>query len=179
MIGRRPGTHAAALAALLFLALMVVTGARPRQQQFVAYEAAGVLEASPAAVRAIEIVAGRRHWRLDRADGTWRLGDASLPPAAVEQLELALKVLHVSRSVRRLREFAGSGQLAEYGLASPAVELKIEVGGERAAGIAFGGDTPDGRLRYLRVAGSPHVELVSTFVFDEWRRLADLLPRGG
>lgn len=172
--GRLAG-RALACAALVFLLVMVFTGARPRQQQFVAFEAAGVLEVPPAEVRALEVAHGGRRWRLTRTDGEWRVDGAPLAAAARAQLELALKVLHASRPVRVLRAAADAARLAEYGLDEPMIELRLDLGGQRMLGVAFGELTPDAGLRYLRLAGSADVQLVSTFVHDEWQGLAEAL----
>jgi hypothetical protein len=178
MSGARPVRHALAGVALVFLAVMVYTGARPRQQQFVAYEAAGVLDAPPAEVRALEVTMGGRHWQLARTDGAWQVDGAPLTETAGARLEVALKVLHSSRPVRVLRGAAASAEAGEYGLAEPTLELALRIGEKRRFAVAFGGLTPDAGLRYLRVAGTPDVQLVSTFVHDDWQAFAEAL-RGG
>ena len=63
----RRGLHALlALAALGWLVAMVVVGQLPRQAQFVAFEAAGVMTDAPAAVREVTLSVGTRQVTLSR-----------------------------------------------------------------------------------------------------------------
>jgi hypothetical protein len=52
------------------------------------------------------------------------------------------------------------------------------VAGQPPLQLAFGGGTPDGALRYMRIEGRPAIYLVSNFVPDEWLALADALRAG-
>ncbi len=63
----RRGLHALlALAALGWLVAMVVVGQLPRQAQFVAFEAAGVMSEAPTAVREVTLSAGTRQVTFSR-----------------------------------------------------------------------------------------------------------------
>ena len=73
-----------ALAALGWLLAMVVVGQLPRQAQFVAFEAAGVMSDAPAAVREVTLSVGTRQVTLSRpAQGLTReVGGSALQAAA-------------------------------------------------------------------------------------------------
>lgn len=161
--------------ALAYLVTMVVTGARPRQAQFVAFEAAGVLTHEPDEIGTVRIAAGGQAWTLTRHDGDWVVGETALPAATARQLVLALKILHTSRPVRLLREPDLDARAADYGLDRPTHVVEVAVAGQPPLKLAFGGHTPDGALRYMRIEGQSAVYLVSNFVPDEWRALAETL----
>jgi len=167
------------LVALVYLTVMVVTGARPRQGQFVAFEAAGVLLHTPDEVGAVRITAADRVWAIVRRGQDWVVADAVLPAATAEQLAMALRILHTARPVRVLRGAGLESQAADFGLDVPTHAVEVAVGGQPPLQLAFGGTTPDGALRYMRVEGRPVVYLVSNFVADEWQALADALRAGG
>jgi len=59
--------HGPALLALLWLGLMVWWGQQPRQGQFVAFEAAGVMTVAPEAVSALTLTRGGESRQLTRA----------------------------------------------------------------------------------------------------------------
>ncbi len=164
--------------ALVYLVVMVVTGARPRQAQFVAFEAAGVLQSRPEEVGAVRITAAAEVWDISRRGQGWVVADAALPDAAAKQLLIALKILHTARPVRVLRGAGLESQAADFGLDFPTHAVEVAVDGQPLLQLAFGGATPDGALRYMRVAGRPVVYLVSNFVPDEWQALADALRTG-
>lgn len=166
------------LGALAYLVLMVITGARPRQAQFVAFEAAGVLAQQPDEIGSVRLVAAEQAWELTRRGRDWVVMDAVLPPAAAQQLALALKILHTARPVRVLREAGLDARAADYGLDHPTHAVEVAAAGQPPLRLAFGGTTPDGALRYMRVEGRPVVYLVSNFVPDEWQALADTLRAG-
>lgn len=162
--------------ALAYLVVMLVTGARPGQGQFVPFEAAGVLTSTPAQVTSVELVDGARRWQLVRVAQGWRLGETTLSAAAMRELELGLKVLHASRPVRELRGAQIDAHAAEYGLDAPRPVLRLQGAGREALVLAFGGPSADGALRYLRVEGRPGVSLVSPFVAEQWAQIVRLLP---
>ncbi len=166
------------LCALAYLVIMVITGARPRQAQFVAFEAAGVLAQQPGAIGSVRLVAAGQAWELTRRGRDWVVMDAVLPAAAAQQLELALKILHTARPVRVLREPGLDSRAADYGLDQPTHAVELAAAGQPPLRLAFGGATPDGALRYMRIEGRPVVYLMSNFVPDEWQALADTLRAG-
>jgi hypothetical protein len=166
------------LAALVYLVVMVVTGARPRQAQFVAFEAAGVLTREPDEVSKVRITAAGQAWELIRRGEGWATTDAVLPAAVAEQLALALRILHTARPVRVLRGGDLGSRAADYGLDRPTHAVEVSVDDQSPLQLAFGGTTPDGALRYMRIEGRPAVYLVSNFVPDEWQLLVDALRAG-
>lgn len=64
---RRVWSHALALLALCWLCVMVWWGQQPRQAQFVAFEAAGVMGEAPEAVGALTLSRGADSRHLERA----------------------------------------------------------------------------------------------------------------
>ena len=172
---RRRAGALLALLALSYLCLMLVTGARPRQGQFVPFEAAGVLTPSPAEVKTIDITDGDRRWQLTRSAEGWRLRDRALPAAAAGELELGLKVLHAAHPVRELRGPQIDAHAAEFGLDRPRPSLRLRYGETGDLTLAFGGPSADGALRYLRIEGRAGVSLVSPFVVEQWAQIVRLL----
>ncbi len=173
---RRHAGTLLALLALAYLCVMLVTGARPRQGQFVPFEAAGVLSAPPAEVTGVDVTDGAQRWQLKRTAQGWRAGTAMLPAAAMLELELGLKVLHAARPVRALRGAQIDARAVEYGLDRPRPVVHLHVKDGRALALAFGGPSADGALRYLRIEGQAGVSLVSPFVAEQWQKLVEVLP---
>lgn len=165
-----------AVGALGFLLAMLMTGARPRQAQFVAFEAAGVMAETPAAVHALALRVGKRHWALEHAATGWRSGGSTLAPALGAALDLAVKYLHTARPVRILEAADVDARSAEYGLAAPLLELTASMADGQTLTLAFGGPTPDGALQYLRVEGRGAMYLMSGFVGAQWMTVAQGLP---
>lgn len=179
---RRPWfPHLLAALSLVYLVVMLVTGARPQQGQFVPYEAAGILRQNPRHVSAVEIRADEARYRLVRAGRGWRLGDRALSPAAAETLELALKLLHATRPVRLLRGPEIDLRDAQYGLDRPLLVVRIEVASGQGADasqpmvMASGGLSADGALRYVRVEDRTELVLMSPFVIEAWEALREML----
>lgn len=173
---RRHAGSLLALLALAYLCVMLVTGARPRQGQFVPFEAAGVLSMPPAEVTGIDVTDGARRWHLERTAQGWRTGATALSTAAILELELGLKVLHAAKPVRELRGAQIDARAAEYGLDRPRPVVHLHVKDGRTLALAFGGSSADGALRYLRVEGRAGVSLVSPFVVEQWQKLVGALP---
>lgn len=178
MILRRSLRVLLAAIALLYLGAMCLTGARPGREQFVAFEAAGVMRAAPEEVRRVEIRRAGRSWRIDRDGAVWTCDARPLSAAAAGHLTLATKFLHTARPVR---ELAGvEPHDAAFGLQRPALDVTVTRDDGSALVLAFGGPTPDGGLQYMRLdqgpGGSPTVYLMSGFVGAEWLAVAESLP---
>lgn len=174
---RRHGRALLVSVALAYLVVMLLTGERPGQGQFVPFEAAGVLSADPARVTHIDIDAGTRHWRLARTAQGWQRDDVVLAAGAAAALELGLKALYASRPVRELRGATIDAHAHEYGLDRPALALRLRSARDIDLGLAFGGPSADGALRYLRVEGVPGVSLVSPFVAEQWEAVVGELAQ--
>ena len=164
-----------AAVALAYLVAMVATGARPRQAQFVAFEAAGVMAADPATVATVELQAGARRWLLQHTAQGWRVGPQPLAESATAHLELALKFLHTARPVRSLQG-DDVAEAAEYGLASPALRAALSMRDGTRFAVDFGDPSSDGMLQYLRVDGDSGTYLMSRFVGEEWQAVSAALP---
>lgn len=168
-----------ALAALAYLLTMLSRGGPPPREQFVAYEAAGVLRAAPPEVATLVMeLDGRRHV-LRRVEDGWQDDVAGvLATPIVARLEAALDYLHAVRPVRELAA-AEQGAAADYGLASPRLHLEVGLAAGRSMAFDFGDPAPTGAQQYLRLAGDERLYLLSSFVGEEWAAVARALAAGG
>jgi hypothetical protein len=175
---RRSRSVVLAVVALLYLVVMWLSGARPGREQFVAFEAAGVMRAAPADVRRVEIRRATSSWRVDRSGDAWTLDAQPLPDAAAGHLALATKFLHTARPVRELAGVDAHDDA--FGLERPTLEVTVTQADGSTLVLAFGGPTPDRGLQYMRLerqqGGTSSVYLMSAFVGAEWRAVADSLP---
>lgn len=160
--------------AIAYLVVMYMHGARPTREQFIAFEAAGIMAESPAQVREVGIEADGRAWLIERRDETWWLGGTRLPAASASQLSLAVKFLHTARPVREVGNDADDVDPA-YGLAKPALAVRARLADGTQYTLAFGARTPDGSLQYVRAAPPARIYLMSNFVGEEWGALAAAL----
>jgi|LNFM01.1.fsa_nt_gb hypothetical protein len=167
---------ALALLATGYLVVMLVTGARPTREQFVAFEAAGVMTQTPEHVRGVELRDGARTWQIERRDDGWYLDDAALASGVAGRLSLALKFLHTARPVRTLDAADSATADAEYGLAAASPRVRVTLEDGESLALEFGGVTPDGSLQYLRVQPPLRIHLMSNFVGEEWRAVVAALP---
>lgn len=170
------GASLLAMLSVIYLGVMLATGARPGQGQFVPFEAAGLLQMPPERVTSVELSDGTRRWRLVRQGDAWHddAGEALGAEAAAE-LELGLKVLHVTRPVRSLSRRDMASTPTGYGL-DPSPLSGVVHGGGAAFAFAFGASNPNGTLRYMRVDGADSLYLVSPFVADQWLRTLQRMP---
>ena len=175
LINRRLWTAAAALLAVAFLAVMVVTGALPRQRQFVKFEAKGVMQFAPERISAVALHSGERGAVFLRTpDGGWaRDGGAPLDPAVAKRLSLAVQFMNTSGPVRVMEpaEF-GSTNPHEFGLDHPQLSIALFADTRPVLAAHFGGPNPDGFLQYVTVEGLRELFLLSRFVGEEWDAVA-------
>ena len=167
---------ALALLATGYLLVMLITGARPTREQFVAFEAAGVMTQTPDHVRAVELRDGARVWQIGRRGEAWVLDDAVLAPAAAERLSLAVKFLHTARPVRSLEAADIAVGDAAFGFAQATPRISVSLDDGSTLTLEFGGATPDGSLHYVRVQPPLRIHLMSTFVGEQWRAVVAALP---
>lgn len=160
--------------AIAYLVVMYVHGARPTSEQFIAFEAAGIMAESPAQVREVSLEADGRAWLIERRDETWWLADTPLPAASASQLSLAVKFLHTARPVREVGDDADDVDPA-YGLGKPALAVRARLAEGTQYTLDFGARTPDGSLQYVRAAPPARIYLMSNFVGEEWAALAAAL----
>lgn len=159
--------------AIAYLVVMYVHGARPTSEQFIAFEAAGIMAESPAQVREVGIEVDGRAWRIERRDETWWLAGTPLPRANADRLSLAVKFLHTARPVREVGDDADADPA--FGLAKPALAVRARLADGTQYALDFGARTPDGSLQYVRAAPPARIYLMSNFVGEEWGSLAAAL----
>jgi hypothetical protein len=160
-----------ALLALAYLATMVMIGAQPVQRQLVKFEAKGVLQIEPEAVRRITLGREGRQVVLVRAgDGGWAVeGGGAVEGAAATHLDTAVKMLHRSGPVRELAPEELTGvDTRPFGLEQPVVVAALAGTGGQPLTVRFGALNPEGFLQYMRIDGDPKVYLMSRFVGAEW-----------
>lgn len=166
-----------AVAAVAYLGLMVWTGTRPVQRQFVPFEAKGVLTVAPERILRVALVRGDQQVVLERTgEATWVRRDGSAVEDAVGgRLSTAVGMMQRSAPVRRLEQAELEGvDISAYGLRPPQLSVALFAEGERPVLVArFGGRNPDDFLQYMQVAGDPHVYLMSRFIGEEWRQALD------
>lgn len=171
---RAAATWGLALLALAYLALMVVTGALPRQRQLVEFEARGVMQESPESVVRVELRRDGAHQTLVRDDEGWSLdAGGALDAEASRRVSMAVQFLNTSAPIRHLAstELAGATPAA-FGLDPPA--LTVGVHGRQAPllTVHFGSENPEGTAQYMAVDGRDGVHLISRFVGSEWAAVA-------
>jgi hypothetical protein len=168
---RRLALPVLAVLALGYLAAMVVTGAQPVQRQLVKFEAKGVLQIEPEAVRRITLGRDGRQVVLVRpGDGGWTVeGGSAVEGAAATHLDTAVKMLHRSGPVRELAPEELTGvDTRPFGLEQPVVVAALAGPGGQALTVRFGALNPEGFLQYMRIDGDPKVYLMSRFIGAEW-----------
>ena len=168
---RRLALPLLALLALAYLVAMVVTGAQPVQRQLVKFEAKGVLQIEPEAVRRITLGGDGRQVVLVRSgDGGWAVeGGSAVEAAAAGHLDTAVKMLHRSGPVREIAPEELTGvDTRPFGLEQPVVVAALAGPGGQALTVRFGALNPEGFLQYMRIDGDPRVYLMSRFIGAEW-----------
>jgi hypothetical protein len=107
--------------------------------------------------------------RATKTDGAWKLVEPS--PADADSSELSsiagsLSSLDIQRVVDEK-----AGDLAQYGLAPPRIDVSFKVKGQGAAKrILFGEKTSTGGDIYAKLADSPRVFLVSSYVESTFKK---------
>ena len=157
--------------ALAYLAAMVVTGAQPVLRQLVKFEAKGVLQVEPEAVKRVTLGRGGRQVALVRsADAGWALeAGGAVEAAAATHLDTAVKMLHRSPPVREIAPQELSGvDTRPFGLEEPVVVVALAGPGGYGLTVRFGALNPEGFLQYMRIDGDSKVYLMSRFIGAEW-----------
>jgi hypothetical protein len=175
---RRLGAPAAALAAVGYLTLMLITGALPERRQIVRFEAAGVMELEPERIDRVRVSAGGTWAVFVREGEGWvseRDGEERLDEPHSADLDRAVKFMHTAKPVRVLEpeEIAGA-EPGTFGLDRPRVQVELEEEGGTVLEAAFGRAGPDERLQYMRLEGRPQLYLMSGFVGETWAAVADV-----
>jgi len=165
---------AVALAALVFLVGMVLSGSQPVLRQNVSFEARGVLGLSPEQVRRVEISRGGERLSVVRTgDKSWATADgADIGSEAGKRLSMAVQMMHTSAPVNEIpaAELAGA-DVAGFELDPPHFVARLYVDRPTPVLAAqFGAYNPEGYLQYVRVEGEPRIHLLSRFVGEEWTK---------
>lgn len=165
--------RSAVAAALCWLLYLAFSGQAMQQGQFVAFEAAGLMNGPPDGVGEVTLVRSALRRVLARQAATgWTLDGRSVAPALMPRLALALKFLHTARPLRQL------GQLDEdpgYGF-SDASALRVSVvqqAGQPPLELVFGKPGADATTQYVADERSRTVWLMSRFVGEEWEAVWD------
>jgi len=181
LMNRTLGATLGAVAALAFLIVMVITGALPKQRQFVQFEARGVMQLAPERITSVALRTGKRGAVFERTpSGGWaRAGGTQLDTTLARRMSLAVQFMNTSAPVRVLAP--GDDQAAtlhDYGLDQPSLSIALFEGPRQIIAAHFGARNPDDYLQYVAVEGRRELYLLSRFVGQEWAAVADgALPR--
>lgn len=161
----------AAVIALIYLGVMVASGAVPVQRQLARFEAKGVLKLPPERIRRIELHRGAERLVLLRAgEADWTTADGRPIGAAAARISTALKMMRNAGPVREIdpAELAGV-DITPFGLDSPRLSAVLYAEGEEPVLAArFGERNPEDYLQYMRLEGDARIFLMSRFVGTEW-----------
>jgi len=166
----RLGSFAAAVAALGYLIVMLVTGALPENRQIAHFEAAGLLTQLPSSVSRIEVSLSGKSAEFSRQAAGWvRRDGAPVEPARVATLERALKMMHNSGPIRVMapEEIAGSNPQS-FGFGNASLSVTLSGPGGVLLQAEFGNKNTDGMLQYMQLKGHGELYLMSGFVGKEW-----------
>jgi hypothetical protein len=169
---RKVAVSAVAVAALGFLAAMVLTGSQPVQRQLVPFEAKGVLATRPEHVRRVELSRGTERITVVRTgEKSWATPEGTdIGSDAGKRLSMAVQMMHTSAPANEISsEELASVDVAAFELDPPRLVARLfEDGRTPILAAHFGAHNPDGFLQYMRVEGDPRVYLMSRFVSEEW-----------
>jgi hypothetical protein len=164
------------LAAASVLALLAVPPDVPPEPPVTRVPAAGPMVGIPLdRVTAVDVRAGERHWRFERADGRWRAGARAAPSGFGAHVDAGLRFLHASAPQERLaaadleRAF-----LAEVGLDPPRYVVSARTDDARTLTVAFGAASPRGLAQYARVDDERDVLLLPRYVGEAWEAATGL-----
>ena len=175
MVGRL-WVPVAALVALTYLVIMLVTGALPERRQLVHFEANGVLRQAPESITRVTLAAEGMPAVFVRHGGGWiREGSAAPVDAGLaETIDRAVKFMHTANPVRTLEpEEIGRTGLTEFGLDRPRLSVTLEDPRGVVLEADFGNESVDGLLQYMRLRDRGELYLMSGFVGKEWQAAID------
>lgn len=172
-----------ALAAAIYLGVMTVSGAMPRQKQLVEYAARGVLQTDPHEITRISLTQEGATFDVARdPGGAWRnqADGAPLSPRAASHLDTALQIMHASAPVKIMEaaELAGA-DTQSFGLDDGAAAVVLYRGQQPLLRLRFGRLNPEGYLQYMRADDAARVYLMSRFVGEEWKQSVEALGAPG
>ncbi|MEO8158022.1 MAG: hypothetical protein ABI648_09515 [Betaproteobacteria bacterium] len=161
---------AAAIVALGYLTVMLVTGALPENRQIAEFEATGLLTQLPESVNRVEVRLAGKSAEFSRQGAGWAAKDGLvLDPARAAALERALKFMHNSGPVRVMapEEIAGS-KPESFGFSDASLSVALSGPGGVLLQAEFGNTNTDAMLQYMRLKGRGELYLMSGFVGKEW-----------
>ena len=169
--GRSFVAWALAVLALAYLTAMVVSGALPRQRQFVETDAPGVLQPDANEIDRVELRQADRSAVFVRAsNGKWLDAENhALPESRSQHLTTAVQIMNKSAPVRVLQaeEYRGTA-MREFGLDGSPLSVALYRGTQPALMLRFGGRNAEDTLDYMLIDGRDELFLMSRFVKQEW-----------
>jgi hypothetical protein len=163
----------AALVALTYLVVMLLSGALPERRQLIHAEAKGVLRQAPESITRVTVVAdGIPSAFVRQGRGGWvKKGSASPVDAQrAETIDRAVKLMHTANPVRMLdSKEVPESRLADFGLDRPRLSITLEDAGGVVLAADFGVANNDGLLQYMRLIDRNDLYLMSGFVGKEWQ----------
>lgn len=171
----RKGFFAALIGTAVVLGLLVVVDVLPRlEPPPPEIEGEPFLPADLGDVAAIEVVRGRKNFRLDQTSDGWMMLDGSgRAPVPSETAEDFLKEL---RGLVELVDIGPGGEvsLAEFGLADPKERIVLKPAAGPEVRILFGDRNPPLTGIYTLILPENHVVLVGAVLLLEADKLAAL-----
>jgi hypothetical protein len=162
---------AAALAAIVFLAVLAFTGGRGGPG-LATFTPNGLLTIPPAEAREVDVTGSIGQWNFVRGEGGWRATQGRAAQGFEVRLEAALTLLRNSGPERLLSDDeVASVDAAQFGLDPP--KLRVVVRGSEAQifAISFGATNLLGISHYARLDGRREIALLPGFVADAWQRV--------
>jgi hypothetical protein len=180
-LNQRAARLAGYIAATVMLAVLAgisFTGRWPTDASLERVGSSGIVALPAARVAQVEIVAGEKSLRFDRADGGWEVDGAAVVPALAKHIDTAIGFLNVSEPRRKFgpRDY-DPDKIAEFGLDPPTMVVSVTSRGGRTISIAFGEPTPAENSQFVHLLGQPTIDLLSRYVGVEWQMALDMAER--
>jgi hypothetical protein len=169
---------AAAAASVVFLIVMVVTGALPGQRQLVKFEAKGLMKLEPDLISRVEIEIPQQRAVLMRgAGGGWAANNGeAVSEDLARKISLAVQFMNTAGPIRVIAADEIPGiKLADFGLEPPRLHVVLNQDAQAVIGVRFGSHNPEDTAQYLIVDGHGELILMSRFVGQEWESVAGAL----
>jgi hypothetical protein len=165
----------AAVIALAYLVVMLITGALPERRHLIKFEAHGVMQLDPERITRVTVTADGTSAVFIRQTQGWVREDSAkaIEASLTKALDLAVKFMHTANPVRVFKpeDFADTG-LVEFGLDRPRLSITLENTGGVVLEADFGNSSNDGLLRYMRLRDRGDLYMMSGFVGKEWETVA-------
>jgi hypothetical protein len=166
---------AAAVIALAYLVVMLVTGALPRHRHLIKFEAHGVMQLDPERITRVSVTADGTSTVFMRQTHCW-VRDGSkeaLEDSLTKALNLAVKFMHTANPVRVFKpEDIADTDPAEFGLDRPQLSITLADASGVVLEADFGNNSGDGLLQYMRLKNRNDLFMMSGFVGKEWETVA-------